>query len=136
MKSLICIMFFVSVFFVSHSVYAGLTEDELKPYEKVLPKGMTPKEISEWPLEITDKEDKLRLEVATYKPTLNAKDKKKLEKKKEVLLRVAGSVIVTEPGKKPKPLYKGNADIYVYSAGDEPKVVGKKSLKLSKLCPS
>lgn len=135
MKNSKTILFFLLAAF-PWGLCAGLTEEELKPFEKLLPKELTPKVISEWQDTATIKDVQYKLEVNSYKPTLNSKDKAKLEKKKQVLIRIAGEVVMTEPGKKPARCYKGDADIYIISTEETPKLVGKKSVKLSKLCPS
>ena len=136
MNKLNYILVFVFCLITPFSIWAGLTEEELEPYKSILPKGLTPKDISEWKLDATYKKDTLNFKANTYVIKLNKKDKRKLEKKKKVRLKIAGGVVLLKPGKKPKPYYKGNANIYVLSTGETPKVVGKKRLKLIKFCSS
>ena len=130
------ILLFLLAVILLPSLFAGLSEDELKPFEKVLPKGLTINGISEWPLEITYRKSTFVLEVNTYTFKLKSKDLKKLKKKGKVRFRIAGDVNQKIEGKKDKRNYKGSANIYLLSTGDKPAIVAHKKLKLSKLCPS
>ena len=130
------ILLFLLVVMLSPSLFSGLSEDELEPFEKVLPKGLTVKGISEWPLEVTYRKSTFVLEVNTYTFKLKSKDKKKLEKKGKVRFRIAGEVTQKVEGKKDKRNYKGSVKIYLLSTGDKPAIVAHKKFKLSKLCPS
>lgn len=113
------------------AIFAGLSEEELMPYEKAkaLPFKMTAKEISEWPLQSVINEVKYSLDIKPSTIRTNPSDNK-------VRFKIGGYVFEAKPGKRPNPNFKGMADIYVISTGEKPKVVAKKRIKLSDLCPS
>jgi hypothetical protein len=118
------------------SVCAGLTEEELETYKKILPKKLTAKEISEWTQETTYKNSTLKLQLYTSSVRLRMKEYLKLEKKQKVRIRIVGGIRMSASGKKQKPYYKGAVNIYVITTGETPKVIAHKKVKQSKLCPT
>ena len=138
MKAIFYIFVLTGLLSICFSMEAGLTEDELKPYEKakVLPPEMTAKEISEWPLQREVNDSRYVLDVKSYNVRLDQKEKARLEKKNKVRFHFGGYVLIGEPEKRMEPTYRGLADVYIISTGEKPQVVAKKRISLKKFCPS
>ena len=115
----------------SVTTLAGLTEDELAKFKKVLPKGMTPKSISAWSETITNKNMEYTLYLRMASTRLTRRSYGNLVKKGKVMIRFIGGVLAGG-----RRSYKGAMNIYVYSAGDTVKLLAHKKVKLAKLCPT
>lgn len=136
MKSLFYVFIILAVATLPLVSRAELSEDDLKPFEKVLPEDFTPKEIAEWTTSLTYRDDLVNLKASTYKVTLSSRDLRKLQRREEVRIQVAGEVTIQAPGKKAEAYTRGSACVSVISTGDEPKLIDTDRIRLSKFCPS
>ena len=136
MKNITRILFITFYMIATSSIIAGVTEDQLEPYKKLLPSKLTPKEISEWPLETTYKKKKYFLDFKRYTIKLSSKEYKKLERSKKIRFKFGGYVKYNKEGKKPKDCKKGAVNIYLFSTEEPIKIVAHKKIRLPKFCPS